>query len=306
MNNININSIYLQNNNGNNAVLPYYYNLFNNKNKYIINYNENYFDKINIKAIIFESNNIIQINDFYSILQNNNIIFNITMNNNIIFKSSLSLFLNFHPVKKYNNKFVIFIENYLLNDFICYNNKLVYYLESEINLYQYFNEIKLLMDVTILTNNNKILFNQLNTDHFIQTILSKKIFSLNNNIREIFDITNVYIKGIFIEYNDINNIQNITINIDGSKRFDFDNFLLDMYSFKISNDLIYISFDNTLNYEKKCINSFSNSFFMKNISKVNLSMSFLNNNNFLSIYFLIGDYIKITDGKYILDKDYIL
>jgi hypothetical protein len=93
----------------------------------------------------------------------------------------------------------------------------------------------------------------------------------------------------------------INIEINGIIRFEFDKILIDCYSFIISNKLIYISFDNTENYKSNLIDSFSNSYYMKDISQFVISMNFKNSHNFLFVHFVVGYVIDIKDSKYLMN-----
>ena len=63
---------------------------------------------------------------------------------------------------------------------------------------------------------------------------------------------------------------------------------------------MYISFENSENYKSNLIDSFSNSYYMKDMCQFVISMNFKNVPNLFYIHFVIGYVIDIKDGKYLL------
>jgi hypothetical protein len=296
MNNIGLNSILLQNINGTNAIMPIFYNTLKENNYYTIDYNDMHPDKINIKAIVFEVNSEIINKYIYDI------IFTTKINNNIIINTPLSFFINFNTIKRYDNKIVIILNNYFIYDYITYNNEIIYSLEISEELNPYITSIKFLANTTSLTRENKLKLSNYSSKYFNQILFSKNIWSLNNNLKQIINIKNIngYIKGLFIECNDINDLEKIKIEIGGIVRIDYNKILIDCYSHIITNKLMYISFENSENYKSNLIDSFSNSYYMKDMCQFVIAMSFKNVPNLFYIHFVIGYVIDIKDGKYLL------
>lgn len=296
MNNIGLNSILLQNINGTNAIMPIFYNTLKENNYYTIDYNDIHPDKINIKAIVFEVNSEIINKYIYDI------IFTTKINNNIIINAPLSFFINFNTIKKYDNKIVIILNDYFIYDYITYNNEIIYSLEISEELNAYITSIKFLANITSLTPKNRLKLSKYSSKYLNQILFSKNIWSVNNNLKQIINIKNIngYIKGLFIECNDINDLEKIKIEIGGIVRIDYNKILIDCYSHIITNKLMYISFENSENYKSNLIDSFSNSYYMKDMCQFVIAMSFKNIPNLFYIHFVIGYVIDIKDGKYLL------
>lgn len=115
----------------------------------------------------------------------------------------------------------------------------------------------------------------------------------NYNIVLIFDgIT----KGLFIECDDVDNLNSVVIKFNSCVRFVLDHSLLKIKCIKISNNVLYIPFNYDKNYRDRTFESYEGSANLTAITNIKIILNFNTINNHINIYSLFLNIFKMCHG----------
>ena len=206
-------------------------------------------DKIKLTSIIFDLNNSnMPISEFKDAIQN--AVLDIYIGGSIVYKFNLSLLIELNSIQAIENSMNILIPDYFSKEIFL---KALYHHQVKVQLSgantELFNSVKISTEQIFAGNveaNNLI---QYAHEQFIPTLETQTINYENTSQ---FVPTNLNfdhcVKGYFIECDNIDNLTNVKLSLNGHDRYDYDRTMLNIIGHKISNRLMYLPFVNKKNY----------------------------------------------------------
>jgi hypothetical protein len=223
----------------------------NNCFKLIINHNE--CDTLIPKYLVFNLNSDTNINNFINSIENSK--FKMIINNVDLINHYLSLYTKLYPVDNViSNSFVVKIpfESLFdkLNIFECMFHNIEFQIENLNN--ENFASINL-----ICTNTFEFERRLDNTTLYRQNFIYQDIDNNNddrllNSISLNFDFI---IRGYFLECN-VQKLSNLSISFNRSTLFNYNKTMINLFTKKINDKLLYIPLNNNFNYEDYNIDNF--------------------------------------------------
>jgi len=183
------------------------------------------------------------------------------------------------PIKLENNTITIKIPfdytfEYIIIGKLCTQHCLIFYVELDDKLY--FEQISVVVEHRNIINHDELVrIQNLNIEKCIQQFQTCEI-KPDQNKMEITErlYFNFPTKGYFIECDNINNISNVKFNIYDTERFNYDKIMLDLFAFKISKSLMFISFTNKNNYKECTVESYIGSLNQSMINNMSMTIKF--------------------------------
>jgi len=238
--------------------------------------------------LIFNLKSNISINEFINNLEMSN--FKLNVENNIIVNILLSLYANLNPVKiiSYSNSCSVIITISFDTTFGCIDIIRLYshQIRFKLNICQYLNDlidnVQLSCELTYINRTSII------QDEFRTNIQEFESLVIKLDIPELQIMNTLNFgsasKGIFVENNNISNICNIKICFNGFNRIDYNKNMLELYTVKISDNLIYILFDNNIRYTDRSIESFYSGINFDYFDVCDITITFIIPDNNINIY----------------------
>lgn len=263
-------------------------------------------DQVELKYLMFEDKNL-QINDFINIMKNSKLILAICGSPVCIYDFELMMELN--PIKKIKDFFIITIPtNITLNKIksVSLNPNSIRIIIDKFD--HIFDTIKLSANFILLNEVKRKKMHDKYSEQYIQQF-QHYIIEPQNNITHTEKISpNLLIKGFFI-IGDIENIHNFSLSLNGYKRISLDHISLKLYSRKISNNMIFLSFDCKNKYEDLTFKSSLGSLCSSAVDDITIYFSFFKQSNKNYKFILLNNNIlKYLSGmcglKWYVSGDY--
>ena len=200
-------------------------------------------DIVQLDYLQFIYNQDIDINLFIEMM--NKSVFTVTIGGTIISQIRIDLMCHIEPCKKHNNSIFIKIPNYLLQNInIIYLQfqSIIYTIHYKSSILP--NRVNLLNSNIYLSTNERIDMSIRPYDQSIQQIqtIDINLHDAMLSIEQICEFSRIT-KGYLIQGN-IDKLVSFKLLISGHDRIVFDKDLIDLYCFKISDKLLYVSLDN--------------------------------------------------------------
>lgn len=246
------------------------------------------------KYLTFEPNIPIDTENFKNIVSNNE--FRLCIGRCDIFVHKLSLYMQLNNVTSIDNKFIITIQSditvreILLASLIYHNVVLFHYTATvnynvlvivEYNSYD-IEERNVLRDTTLFYNTA---FQNIKCVDCINYI--------NNNeaISSLDTANNKFTKG------NTNGLTRLKIQLDGECKIDYDNIMIELLCYKISDNLMYVPFSGLNNYNDINENSYNSGVNMSEINNVQMKLYFrVNFQTNIKIHIVSLKYICYNNG----------
>ena len=237
----------------------------------------------------------------------NNIRLIINISGNPILQFSFSLLHELTPAVKYGNKIYISIPFKSFFDKIDMNilrySNIDFSIEDSHDVINYSHKFSLISKVYIHedTQRHHIANNDNNGRKFIQQIgslcitvpynscVSKRSFHFHTSI--LFGQT----KGFLIQGN-ISELTAIKFYVNNIVRFDYDPFLISTECTKISNNLIYLPFNEITNFLDKNVTTFVGSINLSQLQSSSMSLHFSNDQTKFTVHNIYSNYFCHRDG----------
>ena len=262
-------------------------------------------DTIIPQYLIFNLNSNISTNDFLNGLEMSN--FKLLIGGSTIVDTLLSLYANLNHIKniRNNSNFCSIIITIPFNITLYSINllKLQYHeVLFELTTNQYLNNlidnVQLSCELTYLNENvrREMVINDLsdiNIQEFESLVI--KLDRPEIEIKQTLDFSGIS-KGIFIESNNISNISNIKLDFNDSERYNYNQIMLELYSVRISPNLIYIPYDNSISYTDRNIISFASGTNFRFIDRCNISITFIEPDININIHSIRHNVMRYGSG----------
>jgi hypothetical protein len=262
-------------------------------------------DTIIPQYLIFNLNSNISSNDFINGLEMSN--FKLLIGGNTIVDTLLSLYANLNPIKNIRNNsnscsIIITIPFNITFDSINMLKLQYHEVLVELATNQYLNNLidnlQLSCELTYLNQNvrREMVINNasdINIQEFESLVI--KLDRPETEIKKTLDFSGIS-KGIFIESNNISNISNIKLDFNDIERYNYNQIMLELYSVKISPNLIYIPFDNSISYTNRNIESFCSGTNFRVISRCNISITFIESDININIHSIRHNVMRYGAG----------
>lgn len=272
--------------------------LFNNRNNLIIQRN---CDICKIKHLVIKFNNNFNITtqNYKELIKN--IKLEIVGGGSTLLNIPIDLLCEITNPIINNNKLIIFIQNYFNFDIILaalqYHEVRLNIIYNDNYLRENINTVELLATYVyhdleyrrrLVENEHNILIQQLNMTEFTSNMQNTR-FRLNDN---------GFTKGYFI-YTNVNNINQLSLRLNGHDRFVYDETMITMFCNKINDNLLYVPFiyNETPNFMNNTTESYIGSLYSSRVDNVEMIFRFNNTNNQRSyIYSVNSESLRIGNG----------
>lgn len=192
-----------------------------------------------------------------------------------IWKLRIDMLCYLEPCKQRNNNIYVKIPDYIVRDIklVCLQfHNIVYKIENITD--EIFNDIKLISSNTFLSNDDRQNITQTRQTTLIQQIES--VYVVQNtrvsSIEKRLNFSNVT-KGYFIQGN-IDKLTEFSLYLNNNCRLMLNEDMINLYCFKISDKLLYISLDNTNNIKDMRPESFIGGFNQSRIDNINIKLTY--------------------------------
>lgn len=279
--------------------------------KYKINGNTLYYDIIkkfdknfklnlsNINSLIYPKfleitflNNLINQNEINKIL--NDVYLTMKVNGICIFNIPLKFLLHFNKFEIYKNKFYLDLSfDLFIEEILIPKSHYLYFIFELINVNNDIVSCNLIMRIThcfsFINNTRK---------NILQYLSSVQLNDING--RNYFEYKlpfNGIIKGLFIECDNINNINNLILTLNDNINIQYNHFLIKINCIKISDKLLYYPFNSQKKFNDLSNISFEGSINFNKIQNIKIIVNLTENINNLIIYALGTNIIKYKKNK---------
>lgn len=237
----------------------------------------------------------------------NNIRIIMFISGNPILQFTFSLLHELTPAVKYGNKIYLSIPFKHFFDKIDMNilrySNIDFCIEDAHEIINYSCQFSLISKVYIHeeTQRNHIANNDNNGRQFIQQLgslcitvpynssVSKRSFHFHTSV--LFGQT----KGFLIQGN-ISQLTAIKFYVNNIVRFDYDQFLISTACIKLSDNLIYMPFNEITNFLDKNVTAFAGSINLSQLQSSSMSLQFLNDQNKFTVHNIYSNYFRHRDG----------
>ena len=247
------------------------------------------------KNLVFTLIDNLSIEQFKKIIFNSN--FNIIIDNKD-YSLPLSFYIELGKIEKFENKIIVtFPDNFL--ELFTIHSKILCKIDNCI-FGNYFDKISLIENVIFYKHIKKKSLFSSNYVFFTQKIsYYNLLLDLKDNtcFEKEFYIKK-HIKGFFIQCDNYNKLYNLEFNVNYDQLILYDKLLLHLYSYRVSNNLFYISFSKNNDYRDINKKSYENSLNTHKIEFFKIVLNFENKPSYLNIYFLFSEFIHLKDGIY--------
>jgi len=260
-------------------------------------------DKILPEYLILELlNTDTPLDVIYNYLCNVTLVLNIGVQ---ILEIPLSLLWNLNYPEIINNKLYLHLPFEIFSDKIVLprinNNSVFFNIRNFSNLANYASNISLLYKSYTYGDRNYLYDSSFNIIQQISSIeLKVSLHELNEVSREfVLDIKNFkgFTKGFLIESQNIEDMEELQIFINGYIRTNYDKFLIRNKCVKINENMLYYPFNSDKSYIERCCNSFEGSISLDQIARANLRLKFTNSRNKVKIYGINMNDFRTIQGQ---------
>jgi len=255
-------------------------------------------DKILPEYLVFDLfNNETSLNDIYNYLQNVILVLDIRVQ---IIEIPLSLLWNLNTPEIINSKlylqipFEMFFGKIKLHG-MNNNSSVTFYIRNINNLVNYAVNSSLMFKSYTYGNRDSLYDASYNIVQQISSIeLNVSLNDLNNESREfVINTENFdgFIKGFFIESQNIDELQELHFFINGHVRTNYDRFLIRNNCVRINENMLFYPFNNDISYQERTYNSFDGAICLCQLIRSHLRVRFENPRRKVKIYGLnMNDY----------------
>lgn len=249
-------------------------------------------DSISFEYLYFVDNKL-TMEEFKKIIQNCHC--TLMTCNTIIQVYDFKILIELNPIQKMGDTFIVKIPNYLVEEIT-----IIAIQKSELtlcfNLIHQFEKISLLCKITYHTaENERCLISKMHerTNHHIYKSGEFTGKEINDKITLCGTLLT---KGFFV-IGQINNIQNLTLFLNGITRINYDSIVLKSIAHVISDNMFYISFEGSNNYTSISAESFVGALNLSRIDEKTMSLT-LHEINICKyeIYFISWNFLNFNNG----------
>lgn len=180
------------------------------------------------------------------------------------------------PIKLSNNVITLKLPFDIMFENIITGRLDMHYFEFcvELTNQSYFEKISVVVEHTQVDNDILIgMRNGNGIEKCIQQFQTCKV-ETNGMVMDISLNFNHPTKGYFIQCDNINNISSIALLTNNRERFNYDKIMLDLFSFKISDSLMFISLTNKNNYKECTFESYIGSLNQSRVERILMKIMF--------------------------------
>ncbi len=241
----------------------------------------------------------------------NNILNDTTRVNEILNKINISYCLGERKIFNVKMRFLLNLENYEIVDNELYvnlhfniffnpinqaglQNHTVYYVLDGIE--NNFESIHILSKGTYVDTHDRRNLVQSAFSSIMQTIDSIQFNNVNQNLFRKKIVFNGVSKGLFIECDNINHINNITLKINVYDRLSYNKFLIKKKCLKITDKLLYLPMNSGTNWSERTKESFDGAINFSRIDTIILQINFDSTISQVTIHNIYGNEFRQIGG----------
>ena len=230
-----------------------------------------------------------------------------------VLQFSLSLLNELKPAILHDNKIYIPIPFHSLfgnriNSVGLYYSSVLFTIQDFIELSNYASSFSLITKVYLYSSSERNRFTSLGTNSLIQQIGSLHVSTPHYmSPNTVFQIqTNMFngpTKGFFLQCC-VENLVSIRFYINNNIRFSYDRFFIQTACVKVSNNLLYMPFNENNNFEDCSIGSYSGSINLTRLENSTIYLYFSSNQNKVVVHNVYFNYLRQSSGLAGLVVDY--
>lgn len=260
-------------------------------------------DKILPEYLVLDLFNLdTSIDNIYNYARNVTLVCNIGIQ---VIEIPLSLLWNLNMPEIIGHKLYLEIQFEMffgkINLYRLNNNTVNFHIKNMSNMVNYVSNFSLIYKSYTYGNRDRLYDMSYNIIQQISSIeLNVSLDDLNDESREFVINTEHFegfTKGFFIESQNISDLSEIQIFINGHVRTNYDSFLIRNRCLKISENMLYYSFNNDMSYQERNYNSFDGSICLGQFTSTKLRINFLTPRNKVKIYGLTMNDFRQLHGQ---------
>lgn len=249
-------------------------------------------DILNLEYFYFRDNNL-NLDQFKEIIKNCSC--TLVLGGNIICNYDFRILIELNKIQHVRDTFIIKIPNYLIRDIIRIS-AIHSAVELCFNMTHQFQNISLVVKNTFHEHVERRRLQQNGHDILIQHLYKCCEISSNQINKRNLLVGDYPTKGMFI-IGDINNIQNLTLRMNGHVRFCYSNAMLQTITHIVSDNMFYISFEGSNNYADMSDDGFIGSCNLSKFDNMYIEFIFYEiNESKYDIYWINANKLKYSRG----------